>query len=130
MKKEERLIHIKVENNEALEAKKNLLILQMSLLKLAQSVKNFKEKREEELKTKLSLHKKLKEIEESSKKIKEITFPKIKVPEILGLKDLETDFSHEKKEQKSKISNKKDNKDIEGQLKDIQEQLRKLSASN
>ena len=124
----EKLIHIKFEYEEAVQAKKDILFSQANLLRMAKAMKNYNTFRSEELKLKIKAHKKIKELLTDIGKLQQIV-PKIKIPEILQ-KNFEEDFegSKEKSSVKIKIPAEKTryDKDIETQLAEIQEKLRSL----
>jgi len=115
----ENLIHIKIEYEEGLNSKKNILTSQMNFLKISKTLERYKTLRIEELKIKKKLYSKIKETNLDLKKI-QIVLPKIKIPEIL---------KRDKKIEKEtiKIPEKiiKTNDSLESQLEEIQ---RKLSA--
>jgi hypothetical protein len=107
------LIHIKLDYSEALEAKKDILYSQKSLIDIAKIMKQYHSLRNEELKTKLKIHRKIKEIITNINKLEktlpamEIQKPKTKAERI-----------------KSKAKPKED--DLEAQLREIQNRLRAL----
>ena len=116
------LIHIKFEYWEAVQSKKDLLSSEMSLLKIGRKINKYHSFRNKELKLKIKLHKKVKEIKTSLNKLHTI-LPKIKIPEIL--QDEETG-ELKTEEPKKEIYNR----DIENQLKNIQNKLRSLGQTN
>jgi hypothetical protein len=116
------LIHIKFEYWEAVQSKKDLLSSEMSLLRIGRKINKYHSFRNKELKLKVKLHKKVKEIKTSLNKLHTI-LPKIKIPEIL--QDEETG-ELKTEEPKKEIYNK----DIENQLKNIQNKLRSLGQTN
>ena len=124
----EKLIHIKFEYEEAVQAKKDILFSQANLLRIAKAVKNYNTFRSEELKLKIKAHKKIKELLTDIGKLQQ-TIPKIKIPEILQ-KTFEEDFkgSEGKPSVKIKIPAEKTryDKDIETQLAEIQARLKRL----
>ena len=119
--KDENLIHIKLEHGEAVDSKVDVLTTQMNLIKLLRIIKAFHKLRDEELKTKEKLQKKLKEINLNVHKL-EVLLPKIKIPEILQHGSVEV------REEVKKEVKKKDphEKDLEKQLRDIQAKLKRL----
>lgn len=116
----ENLIHIKFEFEEALQSKRDALETEMELLKAARAVKKYRTLRLKELKVKASLYQRLKETKSNLKKLEQI-LPKIKIPKILEDKDYEKMFETEKTS-KEKLHDK----DIESQLREIQEKLSAL----
>jgi len=118
------VIHIKLEHNEALESKKDILNSEIGLLNIVKSIKRFQDLRSEELKTKIKANKKLKELKTNIGKLQQ-TLPKIKIPEILEEKrEDEEDDKEEMK--KPKIKEKIYDSSLENQLQEIQEKLRQL----
>lgn len=126
-KKTESAIHIRLENPEAIQGKRDLLSSEINLLKIFQSIEHFKRLRAEELKKKRLVLKKSGEIKKNLNKLK-IILPNLKIPKIL-------------KEEVSSIKKKKKNLDfnykipktkskIEEELTEIQERLNRLSRQN
>ena len=109
----ENLLHIKLEYRENLEGKGNLLYIESSLLKIIRAIKNYREIREEELRLKQELGKKIKEYL-SSLKILKTVLPKQSFPKI-------------KEEVKSKPIYKKEIKEIVKEEGDLEEQLREIN---
>lgn len=114
-------IHIKLEYEEALNSKVNLLSYQKNLLRSMKFMNKYYSLRFEELSTKTKLHKKIKETLTEINKI-ESTLPKANMPKILKKED-EEDYQFAKKQQKR---TEKYDQDIESQLADIQRKLRSL----
>ena len=109
------LIHIKVDSNELINSKKEILSTEADLIRILQIIKKYRILRINELKLKTRLLKKLKETKAEIKKLEEI-LPKPKIPKILlGIGNKKDEF---------KISSKKDN--LEEQLEEIQKKLREL----
>ncbi|MBU2562704.1 MAG: hypothetical protein KKF68_03525 [Nanoarchaeota archaeon] len=120
--KGENLIHIKLEYNEAVKSKKEVLQSEINLLKIAQVIKRYNFLRAEELRLKEKLHKKLKEAITNIKKLQTV-LPKIKIPSILREEDIET-----KKVKEKHIILEKEYYDgsVESQLREIQNKLNSL----
>jgi len=76
-----KLIHLKFEYQEALNGKKDILYVEKELINLSRIIRNFQNSRESEIKLKLKLHRKIKEVIWKIIKI-ESEVPKIKSPEI------------------------------------------------
>ncbi|MAH03757.1 hypothetical protein CMI39_03145 [Candidatus Pacearchaeota archaeon] len=121
--KGENIVHIRIGYDEALQSKKDILLSEMSLLKVIKIMKKYHLSRMNELKLKLKLYKKIRGINIQIKKLQNV-LPKTEISQVL-------------KEEKSfkKIRNQKvfvnkerkqDNR-IESQLKDIQSKLNSLS---
>ncbi len=114
-------IHIRLENSEAVQGKRDLLSSEINLLKIFQSIENFKRLRSMEVKKKKLILKKSKEIKTNLSKLGAI-LPGLKIPKILKK---EVSQMKEKKEKLSfEIPKKKGN--IEEQLLEIQERLNRL----
>lgn len=116
--KKENLIHIKFGYGEALQSKKNLLSLEMNLLKIAQIIQRYRTLRLEELRMKLKLHRKINNVKTNFKKLQEF-LPGLQIPKIL--KESEMSF------RKETPSKKNYDTSIENQLQEIQEKLKALS---
>lgn len=118
----EELIHVKFDYDELLQSKKNLLSLEMSLLKILRTVKIYHKLRNEELTRKINLQK---QMENFNKEIKELKteLPKLKIPKIL-----KKDHTNKVQPQKIDKSNIKTSYDssLESQLQEIQDELKKL----
>jgi len=120
--KNENFIHIKFEHYEALKAKKDILSSAINLIKITKSIKNYHAFRSEELRIKLKLHRKLKEVVTNIRSLEKI-LPKVKIPEIL--KKEEEKIKKEKPIKKIKEKKYKDNLELE--LQEIQEKLNSLA---
>lgn len=119
----EDLIHVKLEYDEAVQSKKDVLSTEMNLLRLAQIIKKYKSLRIEELKTKLKAYQKFKEIVLSINKLKK-TLPRLELPDIL-----EDESKRELTEVEKRIKHtreKQTDKSIEAQLQEIQDRLSNL----
>ena len=113
------VIHIKLEYDEALQSKKDILGSELGLLKISKAIKKHQILRSDEFQIKLKLHRKLRELNTNIGKLQQI-LPKIKIPEIL----------EEKREYPEDIMPKVEKRahdiSLESQLEDIQERLRQL----
>ena len=78
----EKLIHIKLEYKEGIQSKKDLLLSEMNLLKIVKCMKRYHLLREEELKLKLRLYRKLRELNLDMKRTQAI-LPELQIPRIL-----------------------------------------------
>lgn len=117
--KNENLIHIKLEYEEAFQSKKDILSSEMNLLRIAKMIKKYRFLRQEELEIKLKLHRKIKEIITNIKKM-QTTLPKLKIPEILK-KDKEIE-----EPDKIPIREPEYDESLESQLQEIQDKLNSL----
>jgi len=119
----ENLIHVKIEYDEALESKKELLSLKMNLIKILRTIKKYNKLRVEELRLKSKLKRTTGSTLTNIKKFQK-TVPKIKIHK-MPKKDKEND-------ELSRITNIKENqqdKTLERELEQIQEKLRELQQS-
>jgi len=116
----ENLVHVKIEYNEALESKKDLLSLEINLIRIIKAIKKYKSVRAEELRLKNKLKRTTGSALTNIRKFQR-TVPKIKIHRI-SKKDEEID-------EFSEISNAKEDKHdrvLEIELEQIQEKLRAL----
>lgn len=117
------LIHVKFGHEEARQSQKDVLSLEMNLLKILKVIKKYHPIRSEELKTKLKLHRKLKEVITNMGRL-QTTLPKLKIPEILKKEHEEDKKLHEPKIKE--IKKEKYDEGLESQLQEIQDRLNKL----
>src|SRR3989339_674968 len=113
VQEEDNLIHIKFEPDEAIIAKRDFLITEMNLLKIAKIIQRYKQLRIQELKTKIKLQKNFTDIHQDINRLKRI-LPKIEIPKIL---------QKEEPQPPKEIVKKKYSDDIERQLEEIQKKL-------
>ena len=118
--KNESLIHVRFEYDEALQAKKDILNSQKQLLNITKIIKRYHFLRIEELKLKLNLNKKIKEANMNIRKLEKI-LPVLEIPKIL-------DKSHEGIKEE-KIREIPEDTDLESQLAEIQRKLSSLQNS-
>lgn len=118
--KNENLIHVKLEYEEALQSKKDILSSEINLIKIMKVIRRYHFLRLKELKTKSRLHQKIKEIIKDIKKT-QTTLPKLKIPEIL-----QKGRPIEEPRKLETIKKSYYDKDLEYQLKDIQKKLNEL----
>jgi len=122
-KKQEEVIYVKLNYSEDYEGKKNLLSSEISFLRIARAIKNYKLLRQEELNIKIKITKKINEANIYIRKLR-LILPKVKIPEILQKSELENNNI----EKRIKISRDKyDVNSIESQLQEIQDRLRQMS---
>ncbi len=118
--KEENPVYVKLEYEEALQSKKDILASQVGLLKIMRLIRRYKLLRLEELRMKAKIYRKIKELVLNIKKIK-TTLPTIKIPQ------LKKDKEEEEFEKKIKdISGSNYDDSLEIQLQDIQSKLRNI----
>ena len=117
---DKKLIHVRLEYEDAIQSKKDVLSSEMDLLKIIQTMKRYHEIRSEEFRLKIKLYRQIKTLLAEIRRLQK-ELPKLEIPQILK--------EHETKEISSKekhISN--DN--IESQLIKIQEKLNSLGTNN
>lgn len=119
-KAEENLIHIKLEYEEGVDAKRDILTFEKDLLHFLKRMKNYHKYRSEELKYKIKTYNKIKELRSSLNKLN-VTFPKIEIPEILSKGREEY-----RVEKKTKLIGSEKDLDLDMQLQEIQDRLRDL----
>lgn len=118
----ENLIHIKFEYEEGLQTKKDMLSSELGILRIAKAIKKYQSSRIQELKVKINLSKKIKELKLNLTKLQKV-LPKIKIPE---LREEKTEI---KKRIESSTKTKSDGyDDLEFELKEIREQLKSLGS--
>jgi len=120
----ESVIHVKLDNTEAVMAKRDILTSQINLLRTAKTIRGYSFYRSKELELKISLYKKMKELKTNITKLQKI-LPVLKVPEILK-KEKKTE---EKEDKYKKAKTKKTyDRGIEEQLQEIQRRLSNLQS--
>jgi hypothetical protein len=127
--KEQSVIHIKVDYDEALQSKRDILSSERDFLRIIQRIKRYNLLRGEELNNRLRIQNKIKDLRTNLNRIN-IVFPKVKLPEILKrteeLKRIEEKEKQEEVTLKQEIEKETEENDIESQLREIQEKLMKL----
>jgi len=112
------LIHVKLEYDEAIEAKRNLLSSEIEILKLAKNIKRYHRLRSEELKSRARFLRQMKELKISVGGLQQ-ALPKINIsPAVRNEKEQEISKKIPKKE--------KEDYSLEAQLREIQERLREI----
>lgn len=117
MKKQEELIHIKFEYEEAVNSKKDVLSLELALLESIKAVRKYQTFRLEELKLRLKLYQKIKALLITLKLLK-ASLPKLDIPKFLKKEEEIV----EEKRKKIKIVQE----DLETQLREINQRLKSL----
>ena len=115
----EKLIHVRLEHNEAIQAKKDLLLSQANLIKIMQTISEYKKLRSKETRLKTKLKTKFREALTEIRKLQR-ELPKLEIPDIIK------EDSEEVQELEETIQKKKYNNDLESQLQEIQDKLRNL----
>jgi hypothetical protein len=112
-------VYLRLESQEARKSKKDILSTEMSLLNIIRAIKNYKELREEEFILRTQIYKTIKETNLAIRKTRS-SFPFIKLPEKQKIEEL-------KVKERKKIERKEDT-DLEFQLKQIQEKLMRMGS--
>lgn len=126
----DKLIHVKIDYSEGVEAKKDILNAQMSLIKILQSIKKYHSLRANELKVKTKLKSTFTRTKTNLTKLN-ATIPKIKIPEILHKEDSEKHTQEKKIDIKEVVEKQRQQKvqdELSMELQDIQAKLKGLSA--
>ena len=105
-------LHIKVDFSDAVRAKRELLFCEMHMLRLIKRVQNYKNMRKQELSSKIVLKAKIKKFVLSVKKLQG-ELPRTRLPE----REVETE---------GKVFEKVRTFELEDELNDISERLRRL----
>ena len=99
--KEQSIVHIKVDYDEALQSKRDILASERDFLRIIKRIKRYKLLRGEELNNRIKIQNKLKELNSNITKLNQI-LPKVKLPNILKKKE-EAKKKEIKEEKQSKI---------------------------
>ncbi len=118
-------IHIKLEYAEALGSKKDILITQSNLIKLNNCIRNYQNIRLRELKRKINLHNKIKQLINSINHLEKV-MPEVKVPQFVHQENTTKETPFTKSFMQKTTSNPSGNSDIEAQLREIQEKIKSL----
>jgi len=119
--KEENLIHIKLEYDEAVQSKSSVLSLEMNLLRIMKNIRQYNFLRIKELKTKTKLRTKIREFKKNINSM-QLILPKIKMPKLLQKEE----ESPKQSTPTPVVERKPYNTDLEMELRDIQEKLKAL----
>ncbi len=124
--KEENFIHVKLEYEEAIQSKRDLLSSERDIIKLLKTIKRYHLLRKKELDVKLNICRRIKELKSNLTRLNQ-TLPKIKVPEILKREEHIMEISStNKKEFYDRDLEPQYDRDLESQLQEIQDRLRRL----
>jgi hypothetical protein len=115
MSKEESPLYVRLEYPEAVRSKKETLSSELSLINFQKVFQSYTLLREKESMLKMKFYKELKKVSVNIKKLRTL-LPELKIPKILKPEERHTEIKD------------KDERDIENQLKEIQEKLKALSA--
>jgi hypothetical protein len=122
MVKSENILHVKLEYDEGIQSERDVLLSEKGILGILKTIKRYQLLRTEDLNNRIRIQKKMKDIESNITKLHQ-TFPVLKIPDIL--KD-EEEYRKERMEKKQGKKKDEDDIDLENQLKEIQERLKKL----
>jgi hypothetical protein len=122
MAKPENVLHVKLEHSEGIQSERDVLSSEKDILGILKTIKRYTLLRTEDLNNRLRIQKKMKDVELNITKLHQ-TFPSFKIPEIL--KD-EEEYRKERMEKKRGKKKSGDDVDLENQLIEIQERLKKL----
>jgi hypothetical protein len=122
MVKSENILHVKLEHSEGTQSERDVLSSEKDILGILKTIKRYHLLRTEDLNNRLRIQKKMKDVELNITKLCQ-TFPTFKIPEIL--KD-EEEYRKERIEKKHGKKKTGDDVDLENQLIEIQERLKKL----
>jgi len=114
--KEENPIHIKLEYEEAVQSRRDILSSEMGLIEIMKISKRFALLRKEELIYKIKIQKRVKELLVNIKNLQEM-LPKVKIPEILK----------EPQETRTRKTFQHIDTNLERELLEIQEKLNSLA---
>ncbi len=115
--KEENPVYVKLDYSEAVQSKRDILSLQLSLLKLIKTIRNYRVLRLEELRSKARTYRRIKDLTLNIKKIK-TELPKVNVPQIKKKDEGEFEVKT--------TGNSGTDDALEAQLKEIQKKLRAI----
>jgi len=125
----ESLIHLKFEYSDAVEGKKDILLMKRSSLRMIRALKGYHALRIDEFDAKEALYKNVRELSSISKKLERL-LPKVKIPKPAEEKEVKKEkpkkIKKKKKEKKKavKIPSAKDS--IEYELEEINGKLKSL----
>jgi|SRR3989344_1917907 len=121
--KDEDLIHIKLEYEEGVKSKKDILYSEMELLKIAKIIKRYHDIRSEELSNKINLYNKIRDIKKDIAKLNNI-LPLLKIPSILRKEEIHEKEKYE--EITKQVKEKHYDLSIESQLQEIRDKIQAL----
>ena len=116
------LIHIQIDYENGMQSKKQTLSSEMNLLNIKKNMRAYHFLRREEVKTRLKLYRKIKEVMVILNRLQK-NIPEIDIPRNLIKRENE---NYEKEILIEKTKENQHNKDLETQLREIQEKLRAM----
>ncbi|MBW6442170.1 hypothetical protein K0A97_00080 [Patescibacteria group bacterium] len=126
MNKESNLIHVKFLNKEAVNAKRDILLSEMNLLKIAKAIRAYGFYKSQELEIKTGLFVKIRDLKTIITKLQKV-LPPLDLPGLIKKGREEERLDDIEYKTKSKPLKYYD-KSLEEQLKDIQERLGQLQS--
>ncbi|MDP2628975.1 MAG: hypothetical protein Q8P15_03705 [Nanoarchaeota archaeon] len=118
------MIYVQLGQEQVIQSKKNTLSSEINLLNIKKNMRTYHALRKEELKEKLKLYRKIKDMMKIVTRLQN-TLPKIKIPKIVSEQKEKKEKSYiEEKIKNTKLE--KQDTDLERQLREIQEKLRRL----
>ncbi|MEK6945351.1 MAG: hypothetical protein AABW63_01005 [Nanoarchaeota archaeon] len=130
--KNDSLIHVKLDYEEAVQSKKDILLTESELIKSVQAIRKYKEFRMKEIALKLELIKRLRDFKTHWRNTRNL-LPPMELPKIVEEyeegKHKKSPHKESKKsehEKKAKVKEERHHDNLELQLKEIQEKLNRL----
>lgn len=118
---EKSLMHIKIMRNEAVQNKKEILMMEFSSLKILEALQKYYRLRTAELKAKADINKRTKKINLEINKLRKM-IPDLKVPRKYKI-DLERKIPKEEEPQKKRVYSSS----LERELQEIQDKLKQIN---
>lgn len=116
-KKEHPLVHLRLESDEAMQMKKDILQLEMGIVRILQIINNYRNLRKKNYETKNQIYETIKQTHSDLNKLKRVNFPKINKSGIV--KKIEDKYSdHEEEEAEENKKNKKSKKKTKSEKED------------
>ncbi len=129
--KNDSLIHVKLDYEEAVQSRKDILLTESELIKSVQAIRKYKELRMKEIAMKLELIKRVRDFRTQWRNTRHL-LPSMELPKIVeefeeGKHKKEHHKEHKKeKHHEAKIKEEKHHDNLELQLREIQEKLNRL----
>lgn len=125
--KEESIFHVKVNYDEALQSKRDILSAERDFLNILRIIRKYELLRREELTIKLKIQNKIRDLKANITRMNNV-LPKVKLPEILKKKTEidKKEVEDETTKIQARIRRRENEDELEAQLREIQEKLKKL----
>lgn len=107
-KKENPLVHIRLEGDEAMQMKKDILQLEMGVVRTLQIINRYRELRKNSYDKKNKIYENIKQAHSELNKMKKVNFPKIDKNSLI--KKIEKKYNEEPGKKETKKEDKKNNK--------------------